>query len=444
MKYNIRKFLLILFLSLGLTVRFIPGMDFDFGTSTYACSDTEDNSSSESDSQSSDWGMTGNLTDGYLIDPFEVDGYKPGLIIGTLPLGGGGTGKISGSTIDDGDDGDDGDDDDKDHDCAGVVNGSAYLDNCNQCVGGTTGKTECIEDCAGVWGGTAYKDNCDNCVGGTTGRTECTQDCAGVWGGTAYKDKCGQCAGGTTGQTACLPCGDLDKRVSDLFNNMYGAGDFAKIGSDAKNGIGDQNFASINVNTSNSVTSQEVDNSNLADAISSLDKSGLEAVAYNETNGSNMPFSMQDVHTLLSNYTASFQTLYLIGTQSIYALVITSGDASTANFEKYMNPDGSFKTGDGQAARDYGNIYTAELETTGSVAEATALAEAYIFQEYNIGVTLLEADGARDSQGNLIWGETTTASGTAIKTLDFEKEALNATRDGNNSITNSQQVPCYY
>ncbi|MBK8497484.1 MAG: gliding motility-associated C-terminal domain-containing protein [Flavobacteriales bacterium] len=88
-------------------------------------------------------------------------------------------------------------------DCAGVWGGTAVLDNCGTCVGGTTGNTACTQDCAGVWGGTAVTDNCGTCVGGTTGNIACTQDCAGVWGGTAVLDNCGTCVGGTTGNVAC-------------------------------------------------------------------------------------------------------------------------------------------------------------------------------------------------------------------------------------------------
>jgi hypothetical protein len=62
-------------------------------------------------------------------------------------------------------------------DCAGVPNGSAVLDNCGTCVGGTTGNTPCTADCAGVFGGSAVIDNCGTCVGGTTGNTPCTADC---------------------------------------------------------------------------------------------------------------------------------------------------------------------------------------------------------------------------------------------------------------------------
>jgi pectin methylesterase-like acyl-CoA thioesterase len=59
-------------------------------------------------------------------------------------------------------------------DCAGVLSGSAFLDDCRICVGGTTGKTACLKDCNGVADGTATLDNCSRCVGGTTGKTACS------------------------------------------------------------------------------------------------------------------------------------------------------------------------------------------------------------------------------------------------------------------------------
>ncbi|MCW5897770.1 MAG: gliding motility-associated C-terminal domain-containing protein [Flavobacteriales bacterium] len=90
-----------------------------------------------------------------------------------------------------------------DQDCALVWGGSAFTDNCGSCVGGNTGLTPCDQDCADVWGGSAFTDNCGSCVGGTTGLTPCDQDCAGVWGGTAYTDNCNTCVGGITGLTPC-------------------------------------------------------------------------------------------------------------------------------------------------------------------------------------------------------------------------------------------------
>jgi xyloglucan-specific exo-beta-1,4-glucanase len=89
-------------------------------------------------------------------------------------------------------------------DCAGVPGGSAYLDNCNTCVGGNTGKVACIKDCHGEYGGKAYLDNCQTCVGGSTGMTACSKDCNGDWGGTAALDVCNVCAGGKTGKVPVL------------------------------------------------------------------------------------------------------------------------------------------------------------------------------------------------------------------------------------------------
>jgi len=58
-------------------------------------------------------------------------------------------------------------------DCNGTIGGNAYLDQCNICVGGTTGKTPCVKDCNGDKDGTAYLDNCDVCVGGNSPYQAC-------------------------------------------------------------------------------------------------------------------------------------------------------------------------------------------------------------------------------------------------------------------------------
>lgn len=55
-------------------------------------------------------------------------------------------------------------------DCAGVQNGEAFLDQCGECVGGTTNKQPCQEDCAGVFGGKAYLNECNECINGNYGK----------------------------------------------------------------------------------------------------------------------------------------------------------------------------------------------------------------------------------------------------------------------------------
>ncbi len=89
-------------------------------------------------------------------------------------------------------------------DCNGDENGTAYIDNCETCVGGNTGELPCEEDCNGEWGGQAYMDpNCNRCVGGSTGAV-CEQDCHGDYDGIAFTDVCGNCVGGNTSETPCL------------------------------------------------------------------------------------------------------------------------------------------------------------------------------------------------------------------------------------------------
>jgi uncharacterized protein YkwD len=70
-------------------------------------------------------------------------------------------------------------------------------------------------DCNGVPGGSAYIDHCNSCVGGTTGRAACRQDCEGVWGGNAVEDRCGVCNGdGST--CARFERSQSGNRVTDL------------------------------------------------------------------------------------------------------------------------------------------------------------------------------------------------------------------------------------
>ena len=89
------------------------------------------------------------------------------------------------------------------YDCAGVANGSAFLDICGDCVGGNTTLNACTQDCNGDYGGSAFLDNCNDCVGGNTTLNACTQDCNGDYGGSAFLDNCNDCVGGNTTLNAC-------------------------------------------------------------------------------------------------------------------------------------------------------------------------------------------------------------------------------------------------
>ena len=111
-----------------------------------------------------------------------------------------------------------------DMDCEGVCFGDAYFDDCGVCSGGTTGHESNSDmddcgvcfgsnadmDCTGTCFGSAYIDDCGECVGGSSGMEEnWAMDCSGTCYGEAYIDNCGDCVGGTTGMEACIQdCND--------------------------------------------------------------------------------------------------------------------------------------------------------------------------------------------------------------------------------------------
>ncbi len=101
-------------------------------------------------------------------------------------------------------------------DCNGTPGGTAFIDGCGTCVGGTTGQTADTTDTDDD-GTLDCNDGCpddpNKIVPGDCGcgvaEGSCT-DCAGVSGGTAFLDGCGTCVEGTTGQTADTTDSDDD------------------------------------------------------------------------------------------------------------------------------------------------------------------------------------------------------------------------------------------
>ncbi|MFN8438848.1 MAG: carbohydrate-binding protein [Cytophagales bacterium] len=81
----------------------------------------------------------------------------------------------------------------------GAANIDAFVFNTN-----TIKASTCFTDCNGVVGGTAYLDACNICVGGTTGKTPCVKDCNGDINGAAYLDTCGVCVGGKSPYKTCV------------------------------------------------------------------------------------------------------------------------------------------------------------------------------------------------------------------------------------------------
>jgi len=86
-------------------------------------------------------------------------------------------------------------------DCAGVVNGTAIIDDCGICTEGTTELEEnFLMDCAGVCGGDTAQSECDECISGSF-------DCLGMCDGEAVKDDCGICDGDNASMDSCGICG---------------------------------------------------------------------------------------------------------------------------------------------------------------------------------------------------------------------------------------------
>ena len=101
----------------------------------------------------------------------------------------------------------------KELDCAGVCGGVQFIDCTGQCgilvideCGACGGNNSICKDCNGVLNGSAYKDNCNTCVGGDTGLEACNYDCYGYWGGDAQLDACGVCGGTNIDDSQCTEC----------------------------------------------------------------------------------------------------------------------------------------------------------------------------------------------------------------------------------------------
>ena len=88
--------------------------------------------------------------------------------------------------------------------CDDVCGSMAKLDKCDTCDDNSS--NNCVQDCNGEWGGNAIIDDCVNCVSGSTGFEACIQDCNEVWGGYAFMDECGVCDSDNNNNNQCFDC----------------------------------------------------------------------------------------------------------------------------------------------------------------------------------------------------------------------------------------------
>lgn len=93
-------------------------------------------------------------------------------------------------------------------DCAGILDGTALIDECGVCLEQTDPNfnQSCV-DCAGIPNGGSIFDDCGDCLEPTDPNfNQSCADCAGILNGTAVLDDCG----------VCLERGDLDFNQSCL------------------------------------------------------------------------------------------------------------------------------------------------------------------------------------------------------------------------------------
>ena len=137
-----------------------------------------------------------------------------------------------------------------DSDCAGVLFGMAFIDECGVCSGGQSGhEANSDKDCNGDCFGIAYIDECGVCSGGQSGHEansdqDCNGDCCGenipnnVEGCGAYLDNCNECVGGNTDliENYLLDCNGLCPEDPGYIGNELGDG------TDECNVCGGDNF----------------------------------------------------------------------------------------------------------------------------------------------------------------------------------------------------------
>jgi len=151
-------------------------------------------------------------------------------------------------------------------DCNGVLGGTAFIDDCNKCVGGNTGKKACVQDCNGDWGGTAFVDGCKICVGGKTGLIACTsieaEDLEGY-------DNIFESENGNFSGTGYLNT-DNEVDASITFYIASAVNQKASLSVQYANGATDNRSARVSVNGQEQISSLDFPSTNVWDAWDAL------------------------------------------------------------------------------------------------------------------------------------------------------------------------------
>lgn len=287
-------------------------------------------------------------------------------------------------------------------DCAGVFGGSAFLDKCNNCVGGTTGAYPCyVElDCAGVPNGTAYIDSCKVCVGGTTGLLPCEQDCAGIWGGKSYLNTNNECID----TTRKSPCDSIYIAMGESLYAFINKPEFADSLNKFKQGITTDTLEkvisfglSIRRSTFKTTEIRVSTDQFSVPPIISYDGMLIYKIMHSHTFNAYNCFSAGDLYVLASLFSNPFYqqitSQYVIAADSsIFAMEIEDSTMYAQFLSKYsvkMTMDSvthGFDTTHSMG-RDFNEVFL-KLKTSISEDDAFTQATAYVMNQYNSGLVL--------------------------------------------------------
>ena len=282
-----------------------------------------------------------------------------------------------------------------------------FLDDCGNCVGGTTGLYPCyvLHDCAGVANGTAYLDSCKKCVGGTTGVVStCVKDCAGVWGGKAFVDSCNICVDSIRKQ----PCDSSYIKKGDSLYTFLNRPEFTDSLNKFKQGLGTdtgEKAISFGIDSRGKYKATGIKISPKNDSVSPyFDYPGIRILKlmHSHPNGIYNCFSNGDMYTLKNLYNnpsySQINSQYVIASDSsIYAMAIED----TALYARFLRnyPFDSIRGGYlgcndnlpmGAAFKDAYKKLAATEGLGGALNddEAFAQAQAYVLSKFNSGLLL--------------------------------------------------------
>lgn len=234
--------------------------------------------------------------------------------------------------------------------------------------------------------------------------------------GDNIKDNTSTTESKETTQPEKIPCSpekdDKAIKTSELFNQSGFKADLDQLSSIAKTkDAGESSFILKNNNgeyTSGGLTKGSDTSAGSADV--TINTPGAVAEAHNHTTEGYSCFSDRDLMGLqdINLNLPDFKTIYVVGSESTYALVVNDLNALTKVKQNYggsLDANNNF-TKNTKARINYNDAYDALRLKGFSDEDACAQAKAYMYEKMGMGVSLLKAE--KDENGNTVFKELNT------------------------------------